>query len=292
VIDSPARPEAGLFGPDSFTWHIARESAVLLGGGARALMLQVAHPRVAAAVADHSRYRTDPLGRLLDTLKATYGFTFAELPEVDRILRHIHYLHTHVSGQTPDGEAYTALDPHLLLWVYATLVDTSLVAYETFVAPLTDAEREGYYAELRRTGPLWDIPAADFPDSLVELRAWMSGLIRSGEVHVSAQGRSVGRFLLEPRVWWLPPPTALLMRQATVWLLPPTLREGFGYGWGPRREAIMQRLAACSRTTVPRLPQALRDLPTARAAYARVRRAEASSMAQPCKMTIRPERPL
>jgi uncharacterized protein (DUF2236 family) len=265
----------GLFGPGSLTWSIDREIAVLLGSGARALLLQVAHPRVAAAVADHSRYRSDPLGRLLDTLKAIYGFTFADRPEVDRIIGHIHDLHTHVHGQTPDGEAYTALDPHLLLWVYATLIDSSLLAYDTFVAPLTEADRESYYAELRRVGPLWGIPAAEFPGSLVELRAWMNELLRSGEVHVSPQGRSVGRFILEPRVWWLPSPAALVMRQATIWLLPRPLRDGFGFSWGPRRETAMQRIAACSRAIVPRLPRSVRDLPMARAAYARAQRAEA-----------------
>src|SRR5438067_850981 len=218
------------------TWRVDREAMVLLGSGSRALLLQVAHPKVAAAVADHSRYRSDPLGRLVDTLHAIYGFTFATAPEVERILSHIQRLHTRVRGQTPAGESYSALDPPLLLWVYATLVDSSLLSYESFVAPLTAAERERFDSELRRVGPLWGIPPGEFPCSLLELRAWMADLIRSGEVHVSAQGREVGRFILEPKVWWLPPPLAALMRQTTLWLLPPSVRAGFGYTWGPRRE--------------------------------------------------------
>src|ERR1051325_2805260 len=80
VTASPPRPELGVFGPDSVTWRISRETAVLLGGGSRALLLQVAHPKVAAAVDDHSRYRSDPLGRLRDTLDAIYAFTFADVP--------------------------------------------------------------------------------------------------------------------------------------------------------------------------------------------------------------------
>jgi uncharacterized protein (DUF2236 family) len=243
---------------------------VLLGSGSRALMLQVAHPRVAAAVADHSRYRSDPLGRLRDTLNAIYGYTFAAMPEVDRILSRIHDLHTRVRGHTAAGEPYTALDPHLLLWVYATLIDSSLLAYDTFIAPLTPSQREAYYTDLRQTGPLWGIRPSDFPDTLVDLRAWMADLIRCDEVHVSSQGRYVGRFLLEPKGWWLSPPAAFLLRQSTVWLLPPPLREGFGYSWGPRREAAMQRLAALSRSVVPRLPHALRDLPIAKKAYNRI----------------------
>ena len=243
---------------------------MLLGSGSRALLLQVAHPKVAAAVADHSRYRSDPLGRLRDTLHAIYGFAFQDVPTVEGILGHIHHLHEHVRGQTPDGRRYAALDPHLLLWVYSTLIDSSILAYDTFVRPLSVAEREAYYAEFRRNGPLWGIPPQLFPESLSDLRAWMAGLIASGEVQVSSQGRYVGRFILDPGVWWLPPPAALLLKLITVWLLPPELRVGFGYAWGPRRELLMRGLAATSRAVLPRLPRSLRDLPIARAADRRV----------------------
>ncbi len=253
------------------TWHVDRESMVLLGSGSRALLLQVAHPKVAAAVADHSRYRSDPLGRLRDTLEAIYGFAFEDARRVERIVHGINALHGRVHGSTPDGDAYSALDPHLLLWVYATLIDSSLLAYDTFVQPLEPGEREAYYAEFRAAGHLWGIPADMFPDSIGALRTWMADLIASGEVHVTPQGRRVGRYILEPPVWWLPRPAALALRLLTVWLLPPALRAGFGYTWGARREAVMHALAASSRQIVPRLPHALRDLPVARAAQRRVR---------------------
>ncbi len=89
-------------------------------------------------------------------------------------------------------------------------------------------------------------------------------------MRVSPQGRYVGRFLLEPKGWWLPPPAALLLRLMTVWLLPAQLRAGFGYSWGPRRELLLRGLAATSRALVPRLPGPVRDLPIARAADRRV----------------------
>jgi uncharacterized protein (DUF2236 family) len=277
-------PELGLFGPRSTCWRIDREVAVLLGSGSRALMLQVAHPRVAAAVADHSRYRSDPLGRLRDTLNAIYGFTFADMPGVERILAHTHDLHTRVRGRTPDGQPYSALDPHLLLWVYATLIDSSLLAYDTFVAPLSPAEREAYYAELAEAGRLWGIPHDRFPSSLVGLRDWMSELVASGEVRVSPQGRHVGRFILNPRVWWMPPPVAAVLELVTVGLLPAPLRAGFGYPWSPRHESALQGLAALSRGLVPRLPHLVRDLPVARAAYRRASRSMAA-----CPTMTRPD---
>jgi hypothetical protein len=44
----------GVFGPDSLTWRIDREALTFLGAG-RALLLQLAHPWVAAAIAEHSK---------------------------------------------------------------------------------------------------------------------------------------------------------------------------------------------------------------------------------------------
>jgi uncharacterized protein (DUF2236 family) len=253
------------------TWRVDREIMVLLGSGSRALLLQVAHPKVAAAVADHSRYRSDPLGRLRDTLNAIYGFAFEDSRRVEDIIHRINALHSRVRGHTPVGDAYSALDPHLLLWVYATLIDSSLLAYDTFVQRLEPGQRERYYAEFRGAGHLWGIPRRLFPGSFEGLRAWMADLIASGEVHVTPQGRHVGRYILEPPVWWLPLPAALALRLMTVWHLPPALRSGFGYTWGPRRETFMRAVAASSRLIVPRMPRGLRDLPVARAAERRVR---------------------
>jgi uncharacterized protein (DUF2236 family) len=272
VIDSASsldRDSLGLFGPGSVTWQVDREIVVLLASGARALLMQVAHPLVAAAVADHSRYRSDPIGRLRDTLDAIYSFAFADRQHAEQVVRSVTRLHSVVSGHAPDGRAYSALDPKLLLWVYATLIDTSLLAYETFVKPLSAEERKDYYAEFRRNASLWGIPEDLPPASIEELRAWMRHLIASGEVQVSAQGRHVGKFILSPPGAG---PIMLPLALVTVWLLPPELRRGFGFGWGPRRERLMRVVAAVSRAVVPRLPRLLRDLPIARAAERRVAR--------------------
>lgn len=264
---SADRDVLGLFGPDSVTWQVDREIVVLLASGARALLMQVAHPLVAAAVADHSRYRSDPIGRLRDTLDAIYSFAFADRQRAEEVVRSVTRLHSVVSGQAPDGRAYSALDPTLLMWVYSTLIDSSLHAYERFVRPLSLEERTAYYAEFRRNAPLWGIPEDLPPPTIEDLRAWMRQLIGSGEVHVSPQGRDIGQFILWPsRVRLVTLPLALV----TVWLLPPELRRGFGFGWGPRRERLMRVVAAVSRAVVPRLPRRLRDLPIARAAERRV----------------------
>jgi uncharacterized protein (DUF2236 family) len=271
VIGSPTAPEHGLFGPRSVTWQVDREIAVLIGSGSRALMLQVAHPMVAAAVAEHSRYRSDPLGRLRETLDVIYTFAFGDERDALAAVQRVNRRHQAVRGAGPDGHDYWAMDPELLLWVYATLIDSSLLAYNTFVRPLPQAERERYYAEFCHAGTVWGIPAEKFPASLAELRSWMAKLIDSGEVRVTPQGREVGRYILAPPVWWLPGLAAAPLQLITVWLLPPPIRTGFGYTWGPRRERFMHSVAALSRAVVPRLPGPVRDLPIARAAERRVR---------------------
>jgi uncharacterized protein (DUF2236 family) len=274
----PSTPAEGLFGPDSMVWRVDRELAVLVGSGSRALLMQIAHPKVAAAVAKHSRFQTDPLGRLFGTLSAIYTFAFADASRATRTVESINHLHSHVNGTTSRGEPYAALDPHLLLWVYATLIDSSLLAYDTFVGLLAAEERERYYAELRTYGSLWGIPVPELPTSLVDLRLWMNEAIESGEVHVTSEARELAKYIVRPHVAWLPGIVWLPFEPITAWLLPPVLRDGFGFIWGPRREHLMQRIAAASRRVVPHLPSIFRELPQARSARRRVALARASGL--------------
>jgi uncharacterized protein (DUF2236 family) len=270
---------AGLFGPGSAVWRVDREVAVLLGSGPRALLLQVAHPMVAAAVSEHSRYAVDPLGRLRHTLEAIYAFGFADVPQAMAHVQAVNRLHARVQGTLPVAVGahaadtpYRALDPSLMLWVYATLIDSALIAYERLVGSLTEPEREAYYSEMRHAGPVWGIPPELFPLDLRALREWMVERVACGEVAVGDQGRAIARQILRTPAWWIPAPAFVPIALTAVWLLPPTIRQQFGLSWGPRREALMERMAALSRSVVPRLPRSVRDVPCARAAERRVSR--------------------
>lgn len=206
----------GFFGPGSQVWRVDREVMVLLGSGTRALLMQVAHPLVAAAVVEHSRYATDPMGRLRHTLEAIYGFAFDERSRAEALIHGVARLHARVRGTLPEdvgahtaGARYSALTPELLLWVYATLIDSSLVAYTHFVGSLTDAEQEEYYAEMRHAGPAWDIPPDLFPASLPALRGWMGDMLQSGQVAAGPQAREIARVLMRPPARWIPGPAML-----------------------------------------------------------------------------------
>src|SRR5438105_12780498 len=144
-------------GPGSVAWRVNREAALLLGGG-RALLMQVAHPKVAAGVAEHSDFQRDPLARLNRTLELSLALSFGSREQVRAAARQINRVHERVAG---DG--YSALDPDLLLWVHATLVDSAILTYRTFVGRLTASETEEYYQEAKPIGVLLGIPPDRFP---------------------------------------------------------------------------------------------------------------------------------
>src|SRR5687767_13848481 len=111
-----ADPRAGIFGPGSVNWQIARESICFLAGG-RAALLQLAHPFVAHAVDQHSHTRVDPMGRFVRTFANVFAMVFGDLDYAVESARHVHAIHERVQGSIPEavgdyaaGSAYLAND--------------------------------------------------------------------------------------------------------------------------------------------------------------------------------------
>lgn len=263
------RADPGLFGPGSASWRIDRE-ALLLAGGTCALLMQLAHPAVAAGVAQHSDFRGDPFGRLRRTLTASYAVVFGATPRADRAIRRINAIHAAVSGHIPEtGEPYRALDPALLLWVHATLVDTALQVYDRYVSPLSPDTAEAYHLEARRVALRLGVPSDALPRSLIELRGRMAALIESGEVQVTPTALMLAPSVLYPTR--LPPRIAWdAAHLISFSVMPPAIRAGYGIAWSPARERGMRRMATISRRLLPLLPSSLRHVPQARAAERRL----------------------
>ena len=127
----------GLYPEGSITRRVNRENVLILGGG-RALLMQLAHPMVAAGVDEHSDFRQRPMYRLRRTIRLTMAIVFGDRETALAAARAVNQTHGRVRG-----ERYRALDPDLLLWVHATLVDSALATYETFVKPLPARELAG-----------------------------------------------------------------------------------------------------------------------------------------------------
>ena len=279
----------GLFGPGSMAWRIDRE-VLVLGGGTCALLLQLAHPAVAAGVAQHSTFRDDPFARLRRTLTATMAVVFGTQAQADRAIRRINAIHGAVRGSIPEtGAAYDAGDPRLLLWVHATLVDTALRIYDRFVAPLTPEEAQAYHAEARQIAIRLGIPPDAVPATLPELRAFMAGMVASGEVAVSPTARELSEAVRYPTSF---PPRFLweVAHLASDSVLHPDLRRQYAIPWSARREAGVKRMAAASRRLLPLVPAALRFVPQARTAERRA--ASRRSPSRPVSSSRPPSVPL
>src|ERR687891_640349 len=121
--------------PGSVAWRVGSEGALLLGGG-RALILQVAHPKVAAGVAQHSNYREAPWRRLYRTIEVTTRIVFGDERQSAQAAAGLRRRHQRVEGADDRGEPYRASDPELLMWVHATLIDSSLLIYHRYVRPM------------------------------------------------------------------------------------------------------------------------------------------------------------
>lgn len=267
--------DRGLFGPESVSWRIDREVLVLAGGSC-ALLMQLAHPSVAAAVAQHSDFQADPFARLRRTLVASYAVVFGSTARAERAISRMNVIHASISGTVPEtGERYAAVDPSLLLWVHATLVDTAIRVYDRFVAPLTDDEAEAYHTEAREIALRLGVPEASLPRSLAELRAEMARLIGSGEVAVSATARELAPAVLYP-TRFPPRPIWDLAHLVSLAVVPSAIRDGYGIPWPSRRERGVNLLAAATRRLLPLVPAPLRHVPAARAAERRLRRAGAT----------------
>ena len=117
--------DPGLFGPKSTTWKIMGDVSSFIGG-IRALLIQAAHPEVAAGVANHSTYRDDPLGRLSRTASYVTATAFGSMPEVEKSIKMVSSAHRPVRGTSSRGEKYSAGNPEMAAWVHNALIDSFL----------------------------------------------------------------------------------------------------------------------------------------------------------------------
>lgn len=266
---SASEEAAGLFGPDSVSWRIDRE-LVVLAGGSCALLMQAAHPVVAAGVVDHSTYASDPFGRLMRTLESSFDVVFGSRSTAEAALARVNAIHRSVRGRMPDGRAtYSALDPEALLWVHATLVDTALRVYGRFVAPLTAADEQAYHEECGRVALMLGIPESMLPARIGQLREWMARRIEDGNVRVTPEARRIAGTVLYP-IRALPRVAWDALHLISLSTLPVEIRRQYGIGWSARRERGVDRIASATRRILPLVPSSLRHAPQARAAAQRV----------------------
>src|SRR6267378_480239 len=224
----------GLYTDDSVTRRVNRENILLLGGG-RALLMQLAHPKVAAAVDEHSDFRSHPVRRLRRTVRMTMAIVFGDRDTALAAARAVNQTHGRVRGQ-----GYRALDPELLQWVHATLVDSALVTYGTFVKPLPAREREDFYQESKLLGELLGVPHDDFPATLRDFNEYVGAMISNGPVRVEPRAADLARLVVRPRLRLLPGPAMVPFEVVTAGLMPSPLREQYRLPWGAAHQRVFR----------------------------------------------------
>lgn len=253
---------SGVFGPRSVIWQIDRESAIFLGAG-RALLLQLAHPWVAAAIEQHSDTFADPVGRFHRTFSAVFSMVFGTLNQSMSAARRLHRRHVGINGQLPSaagpfsvGSFYCANAIPALRWVYATLIETALVAYELVLPPLTLQQRERYYRESLLFAALFGIPKECLSQDWTAFSDYFSATVQSDTLSVSDRARTMARRFLGGADLWLPVPASY--QDLTVALLPQPVRERFGFRYGAPGQLDIHRPIALLRRVYPLLPNRLR----------------------------------
>ena len=263
----------GLYGPASEAWALNREAMLLLGAGPRALLLPLAHPQVAAGVADHSDFRADPWASLDGTLRSYLRIVYGTGTAARAEIRRLNALHRTITGPT-----YRARDPELSLWVHATLVDSTIEVADRWLEPLSRSRRAAYYAETLPIGRAFGIPAGLLPGDLDAFEAYLaSALAADGSVRVGETARELAHVVLHPPLGPVLPQLAAVPAAAYAWtlwpaigLLPTTIRRGYGLRWGPLERAVSAWLVAGWRAWRPILPAGFRQMPQALAADRRV----------------------
>jgi len=247
------------FRPGSLAWRINMEPVIVLGGG-RALLLQVLHPLVAAGVAQHSNFAQDPFRRGFRTADMMLKLAFGDEPLSRRQSLALQRMHQRINGVSPDGVAYDAMDPSLLVWVWATLVEVSLLLYENAVAPLTPAERERYYEEQKLIAYACGVPIGRCPESYADFREYMQRVI-DDDLRVTTTARIVafaGRH--PPLPWPLGPLAGAVGSFFTAALLPDRFRAELGYRWTPAKQRVLRAFFAAARLVARITPARVRHL--------------------------------
>jgi uncharacterized protein (DUF2236 family) len=253
-------------GPGSMTWTINREAIVVAGWG-RAILLQLAHPAVAAGVDAHSSFRGTfraGIRRMHATIGAMLAIAFGDTEQMITAAAGINTIHDRVRGPIASGGSYSAHDPELQRWVHATLLESIPLTYELLIGPLTPAERDRYCAEAAIMEPLLGIPSGLLPRDSAALDTYINGMLSGGSLNVTSTSRALARAVLYPPRWRAAWPAFRPVQLLTIGTLPSEIRAAYGFEWHARDARALARWSRLLRATRTALPRWAREWPVAR----------------------------
>ncbi len=264
------------FGPDSVVRAVVAEpvTALLVQ---RALVMDVAHPQVAGAVADHSNFQRRPLLRAWATADAALCLVFGDDQTARAAARQIYAVHEHINGHIdgrvgdPTGTgpdegvggpvSYTAHDATLLTWVWATLVDTAETAFTRWVRPFDPAEARAFYDEMRAFGRFFGIPDELLPSDRQAFSRYLDGMLDSPLLGASPATRSLARQVLWFEHRAVPSPLVRVERVLALATLDARVVDRLGIRPEPADVDLGRKLDAFLSSQYRRLPRPPRVLP-------------------------------
>lgn len=251
---------------------VHREQAVGLGGP-RALLMMAADPITFEGFFSATGSLDEPYARLRRTGMVLDALAFGPRDEAQRLTRRVRRMHARVRGELdapagphPAGTPYAGDDPALLLWVLGCLVDSCALAFERYVRPLSDAEKDGYWADYRIVGREFGLGDDDMPPTWSAFQEYLRERLASSGLVVTPRARELGlEIVLRPPVPFALRPVVEVVNQVTIGLLPVPVRRQYGLRWDPVR-ALAARGGAeyLRRVALPLLPDRLRLVPSAR----------------------------
>lgn len=239
-LTQPIEGDPGLFGPESVTWRVHSDGAMLIGG-IRALLVQTMHPLAMAGVADHSDYKRHPLDRLANTSNFVATTTFGTAEQAASSFALVRRVHERVVGTAPDGRAYSANDPHLLSWVHHAEVDSFLRSYQRYgAAPLSAVDADRYVDEM---AVINDRLGGDYSaHSVAELDEWMESV--RPELEAGQQAKDAAKWLMLAPLPLTARPAFGILAPAAVGLLPTWMREELKLPTVPALDPLVVQPAA------------------------------------------------
>jgi len=256
----------GYFPRGSMLRHVQSHRAVGHTYGQRALIIGATHPVPYVGTSQSTLARERPFERLARTAMAFEMIFFGTSEEADKVLRAVHSMHQRVQGSLEQDEGtfaagtpYDAFDPELMFWTMAMLADSSRVAFETLVRPLSPGEREDLWADWVRFGELFGMPRDAAPTTAADFETWMRDWFAGDRMHLTEEARVVGLAIADDMPVPLPMAPGVTATNLVVkGMLPASVRRLYGMRWTPAHEAAFTALAAGVRRSRGVVPKRIR----------------------------------
>jgi uncharacterized protein (DUF2236 family) len=216
-------------------------------------------------ITQHSDAFADTVGRLHRTFATVFAMVFGTLDQSLSAARRLHRRHASIKGKMrwtagpySLGSTCSANAIPALRWVWATLIDTALLAYQLLLPPITPRQREHYYRESQLFAGLFGIPRAHLPRDWAEFSSYFSAIVQSETLSVSDQARTMARRLVTGADLRLPVPASY--QDLTIALLPAPLRDRFVFSFAATQKQQIRRAIALTRRIYPLLAARLRHI--------------------------------